>query len=192
MRLPGTFNIGYNNDLLPIGVIAAARRECRASETAANTSVKKKKSDTKLQTNGGKDAKATENDSGFTAKQDKKLLKLKLEEKKTWKDIATALGKDVGQVKERWQHVRPDKQDGDKATAGGDAKKEESKHEGNKKDKRKDNKDADESDEIVLEPDTNFNFDEVCLYYELSHPNGHKLTSHSAHASRGHRQRGDH
>jgi hypothetical protein len=173
MRLPGTFNIGYDNHLLPIHAIAAARREHRLSEASADIPLKKKSSDPKLKADGGKDdkdtkaAKAAESD-GFTAKEDKKLLKLKTEENKSWKDIAAALSKDVGAVKERWQKIRPDKQekqDGDKPA--GEAKKEE-KQEANKKEKRSDHKKGvmhlGEDDDIILEPDENFNFDEVNLY----------------------------
>lgn len=185
MRLPGTFNIGYSNHLLPIQAIAAARRERRLSEASADIPLKKKGSEPKLSVGGKndkatKDTKSTEND-GFTAKEDKKLLKLKTEENKSWKEIATALAKDVGAVKERWQKVRPDKQDSDKPA--GEAKKEE-KQEANKKEKRSDSKKGlmqqGEGGDIILEPDENFNFDEVGLSQHalmVDFPDAHRSSS---------------
>jgi len=100
----------------------------------------------------------------FTADQDAMLIKMKTEEKKTWKEIATVLGKEVGEVKERWKEVRPDKQ-GDASAIGDAAEKVEPKsQEANRKEKRKGNEKAIEDDgPLVLVPDHNFSGEEVRL-----------------------------
>lgn len=173
MRLPGTFNIGCNNDLLPIHALAAARRERRESlESEANSTAQKKKPDPKTNDtskSGTKDTKTMDDSDGFSRKEDKKLIKLKTEDNKPWKDIATELGKKVDEVKARWQKVRPDKQEGGEKDKDGEAKKdgkkdESKKEEANKKEKRVEKKalmQMDNDGAIVLEPDEHFNFEEV-------------------------------
>jgi hypothetical protein len=183
MRLPGTFNIGYNNDLLPLSVftVSKSKEKDKNSEPAAdlkNEKSKQTKSQDKLmaepatkENNDAKDteaanqaAAATGGTPTFTSKQDAMLIKMKKEEKKTWKEIATALGKEVGEVKERWKGVRPDKQ-GDASAIGDTVEKREAKsQEANRKEKRKDNEKASEDDTpLALVPDHNFSDEEVRL-----------------------------
>jgi hypothetical protein len=179
MRLPGTFNIGYNNDLLPIHAIAAARRERRASELSeANAASKKKKPDSRTPDAAKKDKSDKNNkiEDGFTKKEDKKLLKLKTDEKKTWKDISAEMGKTVSEIKERWKTIRPDKEGGEKDK--GDGKKDEKKQEeSNKKEKHKNDKKkalmelADDGC-LILEPDEHFSFEEVRLAFSWSFASG--------------------
>jgi len=42
----------------------------------------------------------------FTAAQDAQLLKLKQEDNKTWKEVASALGKPVGNIKKRFHEIK--------------------------------------------------------------------------------------
>lgn len=54
------------------------------------------------------DAISKKDDPGtFTSDQDAQLLKLKLEENKTWKEIASALDKPVGPIKKRFHELKP-------------------------------------------------------------------------------------
>ena len=116
--------------------------------------------------NDAKDAEssnhAAANDGTPTPEQDAMLIKMKTEEKKTWKEIATALGKEVFQVKERWKEVRPDKQS-DAIVIGDAAEKRELKpQEANRKEKRKSNEKSREDDgPLILTPDHNFSGEEV-------------------------------
>jgi hypothetical protein len=105
----------------------------------------------------------------FTSEQDAMLIKMKTEEKKTWKEIATALGKEVGEVKERWKGVRTDKQ-GDANAIGDTAGKREAKsQEANRKEKRKANEKASEDDApLALVPDHNFSGEEVRLKVQFT------------------------
>ena len=183
MRLPGTFNLGYNNDLVPLSafIVNKNTEKDKHSETAADLkdkkpkqtktkdkpmaeSTAKEKDDSKNAETANQSSAANDGTPTFTAEQNAMLIKMKTEEKKTWKEIATALGKEVGEVKERWREVRPDKQ-GDASAIGNAAKKDELKpQEANKKEKRKgDEKANEDEDTVVLVPDHNFSNEEVRL-----------------------------
>jgi len=176
MRLPGTFNFGYNNDLVPLSAFTAAKSKEKEKHSEIATDLNDEKSkqtkhkdkpmaEPPKNVQAVKQAATTNGDTpAFTAEQNAMLVKMKTEEKKTWREIATALGKEVGEVKERWKEVRPDKQSNESAV--GDAtKKDESKpQEANKKEKRKSNKNTNEDDgPILLIPDENFSSEEVRL-----------------------------
>ena len=185
MRFPGTFNLGYNNDFVPLGtfIVTMSKEKHKHSESAAdlkNEKPKQTKSKDKpmaeptmpaKETNDANDAEtanqaaATDADTPtFTAEQNAMLIKMKTEEKKTWKEIANTLGKEVGEVKERWKEVRPDKH-GDASAIGDTWKKNELKpQEANRKEKRKGDEKASEDDgAVLLMPDHNFSNEEVRL-----------------------------
>ncbi len=178
MRFPGTFNLGYNNDFVPLGtfIVTMSKEKDKHSESAAdlkNEKPKQTKSKDKpmaeptmpaKENNDANDAEtanqaaATDADTPtFTAEQNAMLIKMKTEEKKTWKEIANTLGKEVGEVKERWKEVRPDKH-GDASAIGDTWKKNELKpQEANRKEKRKGDEKASEDD------GANFSNEEVRL-----------------------------
>ena len=161
MMVPTVVGVTLTDDVARHLISLPIPSEETHSEAATDNSFKNP-SNSKFVTAARKDTKASD-DGGFTDAQDRQLIKLKIEEKKPWKEIASELGKDVGEVKERWQKVRPDKQGDDKAEGG--AKKDD-KQEANKKEKRKDSaidlrfaKMA----AVEVEPDEHFRLEEVCL-----------------------------
>lgn len=131
---------------------------------AEPTTPAKENNDAKNAETANQAAAADDGTLTFTAEQNTMLIKMKTEEKKTWREIAAALGKEVGEVKERWREVRPDKQ-GDTSAIGNTAKKDELKpQEANKKEKRKGDEKANEDDgTVLLMPDHNFSNEEVRL-----------------------------
>lgn len=167
MMVPTVVNVSLTDDLARHLVSLPITSEKPYSETTADSPFKNP-SNSRFVTAAQKDTKASDG-GGFTDVQDRQLIKLKIEEKKPWKEIATELGKDIGEVKERWQKVRPDKQGDDKPE--GEAKKDD-KQEANKKEKRKDSAIAlgfAELAAIEVEPDEHFGLNEVCLHPQYFH-----------------------
>lgn len=115
MRLPGTFNL-VGNDLPTFEYLRklkerkAAAREGRPTDDFVKGVSRAKKTDTNAKNddkaNDARDGDAKE-DNVFTPAQDASLIELKLKDA-IWRDIATELGKEVHQVKERFKVIKPD------------------------------------------------------------------------------------
>jgi hypothetical protein len=129
MRLPGTWNPGGHNDLPSIELLLhqrdrrAARNEEQAAQAAngkPNTDIVKSRATFGISNQHAIDnrqfpnhkakkvlADATaETNPCFNEFQDKALIDLKYKGK-TWREIATELGKDQVQIKTRWGQIKP-------------------------------------------------------------------------------------
>jgi hypothetical protein len=122
MRLPGTINI-VNNDLPTVQFLAQYKtfkhkqRAAEAEGPADNIKNGSPNGKTRIgkrninnnnandKSNDG-DANDAEPDSSFTEAQDAALIKLKIKDT-SWKAIATELGKEVGQVQQRFDDIKP-------------------------------------------------------------------------------------
>jgi hypothetical protein len=165
MMVPTVLDLTMTRDLARHVITIPIAEEQLYSEAAADSPLKGP-SNSKLSSNARKD-KTISDGNGFTGEQDRQLIKLKAEEKKSWKEIAAELGKEVGEVEERWQKVRPVGQDNNKSD--GELKKDET-QEANKKEKRKDWSGAlglAEVTAIEVEPDEHFRLEEVCLHQKF-------------------------
>jgi hypothetical protein len=143
MRLPGTFNPNGHNNLITLPYyksLKTAQATLEAEKAAGHdpgpATPKRKMARSKPQApdaaadaapaaeESKKDDEPKKNDTPaaaeWTTEQDATLLKTKLEEKKSWKAIAAALGKPVGDVKKRWGEIRP--KDGSGPRKNGEAK----------------------------------------------------------------------
>lgn len=115
MRLPGTFNFAGNG--LPtanfLNQYQALKDKQRAQQGADDSKTDKPTAQTseKKDADKAKAAAATgakpEDGGEFTKAQDEALIELKIKET-SWKAIATELGKEVNQVKERFKAIKPD------------------------------------------------------------------------------------
>jgi hypothetical protein len=114
MRLPGTFNL-VGNDLPTLEYLQrlkqrkAAAREVRPTDEFVKGAPRVPKSSANAtgdnKPNEVKESN-TKEDNTFTPAQDASLIDLKLKDA-IWKDIAAELGKEVGQVKERFKVIKP-------------------------------------------------------------------------------------
>jgi len=161
MMVPTVLDLAMTRDLGRHVITIPVAEQQLYSEAVADGPLKSPSS-SKLGSNARR-AKTISVGNDFTSEQDRQLVKLKAEEK-SWQEIAAELGKEVGEIKERWQKVRPEGQSDDKFD--GELKTDKT-QEANKKEKRKERSGVLELAEVAaieVEPDEHFRLEEVRLH----------------------------